>query len=413
MKQKLIAKGIPEKEIAFIHDMKTEIQKEELFSKVRKGKIRVLFGSTSKLGIGTNIQKKLIASHDLDCPWRPADLEQRMGRISRKGNENQKVSIFRYVTKDTFDSYNWTLIENKQRFIGQVMTSKNPARSAEDIDSTALSYAEIKSLTTGDKRIKEKMDLDVQVNKLKLLKANHTSQLYYLQDKIAIQYPKMIKNNEQTIERLEQATAIVQQYPKEENDFSMTLQQRNFTEKKQAGEKILSFCKTITSTEQSLLIGSYRGFEMKLSFQGKHFEITLEQANNYRIELGEDALGNITRINNAIDNIPRLLEKQKEKLQQIYSEVEKTKIEIEKPFLQEEELKQKSKRLAELNVELDMEQPRNSTSQSQQNAENKTEQKQEMQATEEVKKPSILTALHNFKPKENTTEIKKQREVVL
>ena len=336
-----------------------------------------------------------------------------MGRISRKGNENQKVSIFRYVTKDTFDSYNWTLIENKQRFIGQVMTSKNPARSAEDIDSTALSYAEIKSLTTGDKRIKEKMDLDVQVNKLKLLKANHTSQLYYLQDKIAIQYPKMIKNNEQTIERLEQATAIVQQYPKQENDFSMTLKQRNFTEKKEAGEKILSLCKTITSTEQSLLIGSYRGFEMKLSFQGKHFEITLEQANDYRIELGEDALGNITRINNAIDNIPRLLEKQKEKLQQIYSEVEKTKIEIEKPFLQEEELKQKSKRLAELNVELDMEQPRNSTSQSQQNAENKTEQKQEMQAIEEVKKPSILTALHNFKPKENTTEIKKQREVML
>ena len=353
-----------------------------------------------------------------------------MGRISRKGNKNQKVNIFRYVTKDTFDSYNWTLIENKQRFIGQVMTSKNPARSAEDIDSTALSYAEIKSLTTGDKRIKEKMDLDVQVNKLKLLKANHTSQLYYLQDKIAIQYPKMIKNNEQTIERLEQATAIVQQYPKQEDDFSMTLQQRNFTEKKQAGEKILSFCKTITSTEQSLLIGSYRGFEMKLSFQGKYFEITLEQANNYRIELGEDALGNITRINNAIDNIPRLLEKQKEKLQQIYSEVEKTKIEIEKPFLQEEELKQKSKRLAELNVELDMEQPRNSTSQSQQNAEkteSKTEEKQENQKNfdtiaepkqqneiqSEVKKPSILTALHNFKPKENTTEIKKQREVVL
>ena len=430
MKKKLIAKGIPEKEIAFIHDMKTEVQKEELFSKVRKGKIRVLFGSTSKLGVGTNIQKKLIASHDLDCPWRPADLEQRMGRISRKGNKNQKVSIFRYVTKDTFDSYNWTLIENKQRFIGQVMTSKNPARSAEDIDSTALSYAEIKSLTTGDKRIKEKMDLDVQVNKLKLLKANHTSQLYYLQDKIAIQYPKMIKNNEQIIERLEQATAIVQQYPKQENDFSMTLQQRNFTEKKEAGEKILSFCKTITSTEQSLLIGSYRGFEMKLSFQGKYFEITLEQANNYRIELGEDALGNITRINNAIDNIPRLLEKQKEKLQQIYSEVEKTKIEIEKPFLQEEELKQKSKRLAELNVELDMEQPRNSTSQSQQNAEkteSKTEEKQENQKNfdtiaepkqqneieSEVKKPSILTALHNFKPKENTTEIKKQREVVL
>ena len=156
----------------------------------------MLFGSTSKLGVGTNIQQKLIASHDLDCPWRPADLSQRMGRIARKGNQNQKVAIFRYVTKDTFDSYNWTLIENKQRFIGQVMTSKNPARSAEDIDSTALSYAEIKSLTTGDKRIKEKMDLDVQVNKLKLLKANHTSQLYYLQDKIAIQYPKMIKNNE-------------------------------------------------------------------------------------------------------------------------------------------------------------------------------------------------------------------------
>lgn len=413
MKKKLIEKGIPEKEIAFIHDMKTEIQKEELFSKVRKGKIRVLFGSTSKLGVGTNIQQKLIASHDLDCPWRPADLSQRMGRIARKGNQNQKVAIFRYVTKDTFDSYSWSLIENKQRFIGQVMTSKNPARSAEDIDSTALSYAEIKSLTTGDERIKEKMDLDVQVKKLKLLKANHTSQLYYLQDKIAIQYPKMIKNTEQTIERLEQATTILQQYPKQENDFFMTLQEENFTEKKEAGEKILSLCKTITSTEQSLLIGNYRGFDMKLSFEGKHFEITLEQANNYKIELGEDVFGNITRINNAIENIPHLLEKQKEKLTQIHLEVEKTKTEIEKPFLQEEELKQKSKRLAELNAELDMEQTVNSQIQNQENSESKTEQKQEIKVTEEPKKTSILTALHNFKPKENTTEIKKQREAVL
>ena len=413
MKKKLIEKGIPEKEIAFIHDMKTEIQKEELFSKVRKGKIRVLFGSTSKLGVGTNIQQKLIASHDLDCPWRPADLSQRMGRIARKGNQNQKVAIFRYVTKDTFDSYSWSLIENKQRFIGQVMTSKNPARSAEDIDSTALSYAEIKSLTTGDERIKEKMDLDVQVKKLKLLKANHTSQLYYLQDKIAIQYPKMIKNTEQTIERLEQATTILQQHPKQENDFFMTLQGENFTEKKEAGEKILSLCKTITTTEQSLLIGNYRGFDMKLSFEGKHFEITLEQANNYKIELGEDVFGNITRINNAIENIPHLLEKQKEKLTQIHLEVEKTKTEIEKPFLQEEELKQKSKRLAELNAELDMEQTVNSQIQNQENLKSKTEQKQEIKVTEEPKKTSILTALHNFKPKENTTEIKKQREAVL
>lgn len=413
MKKKLIEKGIPEKEIAFIHDMKTEIQKEELFSKVRKGKIRVLFGSTSKLGVGTNIQQKLIASHDLDCPWRPADLQQRMGRISRKGNQNQTVNIFRYVTKDTFDSYSWSLIENKQRFIGQVMTSKNPARSAEDIDSTALSYAEIKSLTTGDKRIKEKMDLDVQVKKLKLLKANHTSQLYYLQDKIAIQYPKMIKNTEQTIERLEQATTILQQHPKQENDFFMILQGENFTEKKEAGEKILSLCKTITSTEQSLLIGNYRGFDMKLSFEGKHFEITLEQANNYKIELGEDVFGNITRINNAIESIPHLLEKQKEKLTQIHLEVEKTKTEIEKPFLQEEELKQKSKRLAELNAELDMEQTVNFQTQIQENSESKTEQKQEIKVTEEPKKTSILTALHNFKPKENTTEIKKQREAVL
>ena len=428
MKKKLIEKGIPEKEIAFIHDMKTEIQKEELFSKVRKGKIRVLFGSTSKLGVGTNIQQKLIASHDLDCPWRPADLQQRMGRISRKGNQNQTVNIFRYVTKDTFDSYSWSLIENKQRFIGQVMTSKNPARSAEDIDSTALSYAEIKSLTTGDKRIKEKMDLDVQVKKLKLLKANHTSQLYYLQDKIAIQYPKMIKNTEQTIERLEQATTILQQHPKQENDFFMILQGENFTEKKEAGEKILSLCKTITSTEQSLLIGNYRGFDMKLSFEGKHFEITLEQANNYKIELGEDVFGNITRINNAIENIPHLLEKQKEKLTQIHLEVEKTKTEIEKPFLQEEELKQKSKRLAELNAELDMEKTVNFQTQIQENsekAESKTEQKnqknfdtiaepkQQNEIQSEVKKPSILTALNSFKPKENTTEIKKQREAVL
>ncbi len=413
MKKKLIEKGIPEKEIAFIHDMKTEIQKEELFSKVRKGKIRVLFGSTSKLGVGTNIQKKLIASHDLDCPWRPADLSQRMGRIARKGNENQKVAIFRYVTKDTFDSYSWSLIENKQRFIGQVMTSKNPARSAEDIDSTALSYAEIKSLTTGDKRIKEKMDLDVQVKKLKLLKANHTSQLYYLQDKIAIQYPNMIKISEQKIERLEQATAILQQYPKLDDNFSMILQGQNFKEKKEAGKKILSFCKAITSIDKPILIGNYRGFDMKLAFQGKYFEITLEQADNYKIELGEDAFGNITRINNAIESIPHLLYEQKERLTQLHLEVEKTKKEMEKPFLQEQELKQKSERLAELNAELDMEQTVNSQIQNQENLKSKTEQKQEIKVTEEPKKTSILTALHNFKPKENTTEIKKQREAVL
>ncbi len=435
MKQKLIAKGIPEKEIVFIHDMKTEVQKEELFSKIRKGKVRILFGSTSKLGTGTNIQKKLIASHDLDCPWRPSDLEQRMGRIVRKGNENQNVMIFRYVTKDTFDSYNWTLIENKQRFIGQVMTSKNPARSAEDIDDTALSYAEIKSLTTGDERIKEKMDLDVQVKKLKVLKANHSSQLYYLQDKIAIQYPKMIKNQEQKIAQLEQAVAILQQHPKQENSFLMTLQGKNFIEKKEAGEKILFICKTITNTAQSLPIGNYRGFDMKLGFQDKHFQIILEQANNYKIELGEDIFGNITRLNNAIENIPHTLEKQKEKLTQLHSELEKAKVEAEKPFPQEQELKQKSERLSQLNTELDMEQNRNHTPQNQENAEknenktekeiqkeaekieNKIEEKQSNIVALEPKKSSILSALQNFKAKENSKEnaieIKKQKEVML
>lgn len=341
---------------------------------------------------------------------------QRMGRIVRKGNENPKVNIFRYVTKDTFDSYSWTLIENKQRFIGQVMTSKNPARSVEDIDSTALSYAEIKSLTTGDERIKEKMDLDVQVNKLKVLKANHTSQVYYLQDKIAIQYPKMIKNSEEKIAQLEQASAILQQYPKLDDNFSMTLQGQNFTEKKEAGEKILSLCQTITNTAPSLFIGNYRGFDMKLGFQDKHFEIILEQVNNYKIELGEDIFGNITRINHAVENIPHLLDKQKEKLTQLQLELEKAKTEVEKPFPQEEELKQKSKRLSELNAELDMEKTAISQTQNQENAEKtemKTEQKQENVVSCEPKKISILTALQNFKPKENTIEIKKQKEVML
>ncbi len=264
IKAKLIAQGLPPEEIAFIHDANTEAQKAELFAKVRRGQVRVLIGSTQKMGAGTNVQDRIVASHDLDCPWRPADLEQRAGRSLRQGNMNKSVKMFKYVTKGTFDAYNWGLVENKQKFIGQIMTSKSPARSAEDVDATALSYAEVKALATGDDRIREKMELDVQVAKLKMLKSNHTSMRYEMQNKALKYYPQKIAETKLFIEVLGKDLPIVQANPVRDDAFSMTVMGQTFTERKEAGEAIIKACLLMPDPEKPLDLGEYRGFPMQL-----------------------------------------------------------------------------------------------------------------------------------------------------
>ena len=353
IRDKLIAKGVPPEEIAFIHQANTEAQKEELFSKVRDGKVRILLGSTQKMGAGTNVQKKLIASHDLDCPWRPADLEQRAGRIIRRGNDNEKVKIFRYVTKGTFDAYNWGLVENKQKFIGQVMTSKSPARSIEDVDATALSYAEVKMIATGDPRIKEKMDLDIQVAKLKMLKSNHMSQKYEMEDMIIHHYPKKIAEAQMFIEALSADLPILEAHPVKEDAFSMTILGKTYTERKEAGVALANACKTMPATKKPFDLGEYRGFPMQLHFDGAKFKVTMKQHLTYSAELSDDIVGNITRINNALEKIPKNLDGQKLGLDNFQKALAEAKEEVDRPFPQEAELETKSARLSQLNIELD------------------------------------------------------------
>ncbi len=355
IRKKLVAKGIPPQEIAFIHDANTETQKAELFAKVRNGQVRVLLGSTQKMGAGTNVQTKLVASHDLDCPWRPADLEQRAGRIVRRGNENDHVKIYRYVTKGTFDAYTWGLVESKQKFIGQIMTSKSPARSIEDVDATALSYAEVKMLATGDTRIKEKMDLDIQVTKLKMLKANHLAQQYEMQDKVRGYYPNKIKETQLYIDCLNADLPVLEAHPAKEDAFSMTVMGTVYTERKEAGKAIVAACRLMDDPGKEIGLGEYRGFPMKLVFDGAKFKVTMKQHLTYTAELSDDVVGNITRINNALEKIPQSLANHKENLERLHKELESAKEEAERPFAQEAELLEKSARLAELNTVLDNE----------------------------------------------------------
>ena len=357
IRKKLISKGVPENEIAFIHDADSEAKKKELFSKVRTGKVRVLVGSTAKMGAGTNVQQKLIAIHHTDCPWRPADLQQREGRIIRQGNENPEVNIYSYVTEETFDAYLYQLVENKQKFIGQIMTSKSPVRSAEDVDEQALSYAEIKALATGNPYIKEKMDLDVAVSKLKLLKQNHLSQKYALEDKIIKFYPQEIKRFEERIdgynsdiERAKNNTIL------NDDGFSdMVIEDVSYSEKKAAGTAILAACKAMTSPEPKE-IGSYRGFKLELSFETfeKQYVLTLVGSLRHSVPLGADIFGNISRIDNMISSLPDKMAGCKERLADTKNQLENAKTEVERPFPQEEELSQKMERLAELNALLDM-----------------------------------------------------------
>ena len=356
IREKLLQKGIPENEIAFIHDANTEVKKDELFKKVRSGDVRVLLGSTSKMGAGTNVQKLLYASHDLDCPWRPADLEQRAGRIIRQGNTNEKVHIYRYVTKGTFDTYMWQTVEQKQKFISQIFTSKSPVRVADDIDPTALSFAEIKALSTGNPHIKEKMELDMEVSKLKLIKSSFMSQIYDLEDKVVKFYPKQIAEIAARIKGLERDIETVKQYPKAEDKFNaMTIDGFGYFEKEKAGKALIERCKKMTS-EEPVLIGDYRGFSMELSFDSfqKQFYVSLKNELSHKVELGTDVFGNIQRIDNAIDGLEKRLEISKEELANTNTQFETAKAEAKRPFPQEAELQEKTKRLAAVEALLKM-----------------------------------------------------------
>ena len=356
LKTKLIDRGIPEEEIAFIHDANTDARKQELFNKVRRGQVRVLIGSTQKMGAGTNCQDRLIALHDLDCPWRPSDLIQRSGRIIRQGNKNPEVDIYRYVTEGTFDAYLYQLVENKQRFISQIMTSKTPVRFAEDIDETALSYAEIKALAAGNPDIIEKTELDTQVAKLKLLKQNYLSEKYALEDKVIKYYPNEIKRLENRIEDMKEDIEVFNNNNTPDNSFEkMNIKGTDFTERKEAGEKIIEICKSMTNPEP-LEIGEYKGFKIILSFDtmDRKFYASMKNNLSYKTELGSDPSGNITRIDNVLNGIETRLSSVENNLEDTKKNYESAKKEIEKPFPQEEELKTKSKRLDELNIKLNL-----------------------------------------------------------
>lgn len=362
IRKKLIERGIPETEIAFIHDADTEVKKQELFKKVRKGDVRVLLGSTAKMGAGTNVQNKIIATHDIDCPWRPSDLEQRLGRTVRQGNENPEIDVYRYVTEETFDSYLYQLVEGKQKFASQIMTSKSPVRSAEDIDETALSYAEIKMLATGNPYIKEKMDLDIQVQKLKLLKSNFLTEKYGLEDRIIKHYPKEIARLTERIDNLSLDVIRLEQHPKPTDDrfVGMVVMGVSYSEKQAAGQAIINACKSMTSPDP-IPLGEYRDFRLELSFNtsDRKYEVKIKGDTAHTVALGDDVFGNITRIDNRIGRIPELLENAKVELANTEKQFETAKLEVQKPFAKEDELKSKTARLDELNILLNLDKKEN------------------------------------------------------
>lgn len=355
LKRKLIEKGIPENEIAFIHEADSEAKKEELFDKVRCGEVRVLMGSTFKMGAGTNVQDKIVAIHHLDCTWKSSDLEQRNGRGVRQGNENALVHIFNYVTKGTFDAYMYQLVEKKQRFISQIMTSKTPIRSMEDIDERALTYAEIKALATNNPLIVEKTQLEAQVSKLKLLKQNYLSQKYELEELVQKKYPHQIKEYEDRIANMEEDKEHLNNNTIKdmEDNFIMRIENNIYTEKAGAGEKILNLCKNVTDTN-AVEIGEYRGFKMELEFNSfeKVFQMVLKNKQVYRAVLGSDKIGIITRINNTLDGIEKLIENNKQQLENLKVQYKNAQEDINTPFKQEQEYKECSARLAEVNREL-------------------------------------------------------------
>ncbi|WP_431834513.1 N-6 DNA methylase [Eubacterium ventriosum] len=362
IRKKLIERGIPESEVKFIHEADTDMKKKELFQKTRKGEVRVLLGSTQKMGAGTNVQDKLIALHDVDCPWRPSDLEQRSGRIVRQGNENPKVDIYRYVTEQTFDAYLYQLVEGKQKFASQIMTSKSPVRSAEDIDETALSYAEIKMLATGNPYIKEKMDLDIQVQKLKMLKSNFLSEKYGLEDKVIKFYPQQIAYLKSRVEGLTKDVETAKLHPKpiDEQPLGMTVSGVSYSEKAEAGQAIINACKSMNSPD-AIPLGEYRGFQMELYFDTvqRNYVVKLKGETSRDVPLGDDSHGNIVRIDNGIERFEETLADTKNSLENTEKQFETAKQEIEKPFAKEEELKAKTARLDELNILLNMDKKEN------------------------------------------------------
>lgn len=409
IRDKLVSRGIPREEIAFIHEANTEVRKKELYAKVRSGQVRVLMGSTFKMGAGMNVQDRLVALHDLDCPWRPGDLEQRSGRIIRQGNRNEEVHIYRYVTEATFDAYLWQTIENKQKFISQIMTSKSPVRSCEDIDETALSYAEIKALCAGDARIKEKMDLDIDVARLKLMKANHQSQQYRLEDNLLKHFPEQIEKNKGFIEGFKADMETLAQHPHPQDGFAgMTVRNDYLTDKENAGAALVDAFKDVKGLDP-VQIGSYRGFNMSLTLEdfGKEYILTLKGKMTHRVTLGKDPRGNLTRIDNVLNGIDKRLDAVTERLDALYAQVENAKAELGKPFPQEDELRAKSARLAELNAEL--------------NIEDKTPMERaiseaEQASTEKIakaSKPSLLAKLQKPLPTNSITDVKKNEMEVL
>ena len=357
IRAKLTDRGIPAEQIRFIHEATTDAQKKELFGKVRSGEVRVLFGSTPKMGAGTNVQDRLIAIHNLDCPWRPSDLEQRQGRIERQGNMFPEVEVYRYVTEQTFDAYLYQLVESKQKFISQIMTSKSPVRSAEDVDEVALSFAEVKMLATGDERFKEKMDLDIQVSKLRVLKQSYMSEHYDLEDRMLKFYPQTIKEYEERIVGYENDTALAEQHKPQGEDkfYPMTIKGVTFTEKVAAGEMLLAVCKENTLANP-VEIGSYRGFRMEVYYDtlNTHYCLNLCGKAKHKVELGSDALGNLTRIENELAKIPVKLKVAKTKRTETVEQLQTAKAEVEKPFAFEDELREKTERLNALNIELNL-----------------------------------------------------------
>ena len=416
VRNKLVARGIPKEEIAFIHEYNTETKKADLFAKVRAGQVRILMGSTPKLGAGTNVQDRLIALHHLDCPWKPSDLEQQEGRILRQGNQNDKVKIFRYVTENTFDAYMWQILENKQKFISQIMTSKSPVRACEDVDDTALSYAEIKALATGNPYIKEKMDLDVQVSKLKLLKANHTSQIYRLESDIAKNFPVQISALKERIAGMQIDSQVVKSVDLQDNDtFAMTVGNVLYEDKKEAGEALIAACAGLKTVSTGGKVGEYHGFTLSASYNmfSNAFELTIKGKCSYKLEIGKDPVGNMQRIHNTLFSIDRKLTESEQKLETVQQQLATAQEEVKKPFPKEAELNEKMERLSELNALLNMDEKGNETIMADEDigregsstdSRDAVEEKELPETADRIHKPSILERLKQEKAQQNTAE---------
>ena len=417
VRNKLVARGIPKEEIAFIHEYNTETKKADLFAKVRAGQVRILMGSTPKLGAGTNVQDRLIALHHLDCPWKPSDLEQQEGRILRQGNQNDKVKIFRYVTENTFDAYMWQILENKQKFISQIMTSKSPVRACEDVDDTALSYAEIKALATGNPYIKEKMDLDVQVSKLKLLKANHTSQIYRLESDIAKNFPVQISALKERIAGMQVDSQVVKSVDLQDNDtFAMTVGNVLYEDKKEAGEALIAACAGLKTVSTGGKVGEYHGFTLSASYNmfSNAFELTIKGKCSYKLEIGKDPVGNMQRIHNTLSSIDRKLTESEQKLETVQQQLATAQEEVKKPFPKEAELNEKIERLSELNALLNMDEKGNETIMADEDigregsntdSRDAVEEKELPETADRIHKPSILERLKQEKAQQNTAEL--------